>query len=170
MSTAMETDVPIGTPEEDRFGYYPFAAKLAPSLILPPSAPSLVVGVEAGWGTGKTSFFNLVRHSLGRCEKPPLTIDYQPWLYSTVDSLLLGFCRQLAAQLEKRSPAKYEQLCAALNELSQAVSPLAQMSEHHAAMLAAAGGLKILSRIFALFARRNVIDISNARERAAGDH
>jgi predicted KAP-like P-loop ATPase len=165
MATVMESDVPIDRHKDDEFGYGPFAATLAPSLIRLPHAASLIVGIEAGWGSGKTSFLNLLRHSLGESDESPLVLNYQPWLYSTVDALLLGFCKQLASQLEKRNPAKYQNIGAALNELGQAVSPLAQLSEHHAAALLTATGLKFLSRVVMWFGRRNTLDISNARAR-----
>jgi predicted KAP-like P-loop ATPase len=113
-ASSMETDVPIIDPRDDRFGYQPFASQLAPSLILRAGTPSLIVGVEAGWGTGKTSFLNLTRHALQSAVEEPLVVDYQPWLYSTIDALLLGFCTQMAAQLENRNPQKFEKIGSAL--------------------------------------------------------
>jgi predicted KAP-like P-loop ATPase len=161
----METDVPIIDPKDDRFGYQPFASQLAPSLILRAGAPSLIVGVEAGWGTGKTSFLNLTRRALQGAVGEPLVVDYQPWLYSTIDALLLGFCTQLATQLENRNPQKFEKISSALSDFAQALSPLAHLSGHEAAMLLTTGGLRVLARLASALGQRKKIEISNARAR-----
>jgi len=95
-----------------------------------------------------------------------LIVDYFPWLYSTVDALLLGFCTQLSSQLRRQAPDTYATVGAALTELSQALaSPLAQLSEHHAGVLIFNFGLKVTGRLFKGLARRKTIDLSNARTR-----
>ena len=53
----MNADLPVQTPEQDTFGYGSFAEQLAPNLIVPTGAPSLIAGIEGPWGAGKTSFF-----------------------------------------------------------------------------------------------------------------
>jgi hypothetical protein len=159
----VNADLPVQTIDQDTFGYGPFAEQLAPNLILRSGAPSLIAGIEAPWGAGKTSFLNLTRNALQVHQTPPLVIDYFPWLYSTVDALLLGFCTQLTSQLRAQSPDAYATIGTALTELSQALSPLAQLSEHDAGVLLVNLGIKIAGRVFKGLAKKKTVDLSNAR-------
>jgi predicted KAP-like P-loop ATPase len=95
----MDPDTPIHRADDDRFGYDILACQLAPNLILKCGEGSLVAGVEAPWGSGKTSFLNLVRNEVTEINKDALVLPYCPWIYSTADALLLGFCVQLAAEM-----------------------------------------------------------------------
>jgi predicted KAP-like P-loop ATPase len=75
----MDPDAPIHRPDEDQFGYAILARQLAPNLILKPQQSSLVAGVEAPWGSGKTSFLNLVRNDVAKINKDALVLPYCPW-------------------------------------------------------------------------------------------
>src|SRR5262245_43318698 len=100
----MNPDAPIHRATDDRFGYAILARQLAPNLIVKAGQGNLVAGVEAPWGSGKTSFLNLVRNAVADLDSDALVLQYCPWIYSTADALLLGFCRQLAGQLNYRDP------------------------------------------------------------------
>ena len=95
----MDPDTPIHRADDDRFGYDILACQLARNLILKCGEGSLVAGVEAPWGSGKTSFLNLVRNEVTEINKDALVLPYCPWINSTADALLLGFCVQLAAEM-----------------------------------------------------------------------
>lgn len=159
----MNADLPVKTPEEDCFGYLPFAKQLAPNLILKSGQASLVAGIEAPWGAGKTSFLNLLRAELGAQPSRPLVLDYYPWLYSTVDALLLGFCAQLASQLGANTSPRYARFGNALAGLGTALSPFSALG--NAYVLAGSTGLNIAGRLLARFGNRKAIDIKNARDR-----
>jgi predicted KAP-like P-loop ATPase len=88
----MNTDNPILDKKDDAFNYYPLAEQLAPHLLLKRGAPSLIAGVEAPWGSGKTSFLNLIRRAIEALRPEVVVLEYSPWIYSTADSLILGFC------------------------------------------------------------------------------
>jgi len=60
----MNPDRPVAGLKEDGFNYYPLARQLAPHLLLSSGDPSLVAGIEAPWGSGKTSFLNLTKLAL----------------------------------------------------------------------------------------------------------
>lgn len=110
----MNPDSPICIPSQDKFGYTSLADQVAPVLILSRESPSFIAGVESRWGSGKTSFLNLTRRALARSGQNVLLFDYRPWLYSTADALLLGFCVQIAAQLQGQPGRKYEAASKAL--------------------------------------------------------
>lgn len=117
----MDPDTPIHRTEDDQFGYAILARQLAPNLILKPRQSSLVAGVEAPWGSGKTSFLNLVRNAVIEINKDGLVLPYCPWIYSTADALLLGFCVQLAGDLKYRNSQLFGRLSSALIGLSLAI-------------------------------------------------
>jgi len=85
----MNTDSPITKPSQDRFGYAPLTERVAPIIVLDSKSPSVIAGVESPWGSGKTSFLNLTKRALEELNRDVLIFEYRPWLYSTVDSLVL---------------------------------------------------------------------------------
>jgi predicted KAP-like P-loop ATPase len=162
----MNTDSPITDASQDKFGYAPLADHLAPVLILDSKSPSVVAGVEARWGSGKTSFLNLTRRSLARRRGDVLIFDYRPWLYSTVDSLLLGFCVQIAAQLQGNPGKKYQNASKALMGLSTVFGRLTSLpGEYGLAATGAAAGSQLLAGTADVMQDLTRIDLSNAREK-----
>jgi hypothetical protein len=88
---------------------------------------SSVIGVVADWGAGKTSIINLVREVL---EKPAddggwLIAECNPWSYSDLDSLVLGFFAELHAVLPK--DAKWNETRKRIGSLAAAVAPIGKL-------------------------------------------
>ncbi len=162
----MNTDSPITELSQDKFGYAPLADHVAPVLILDSKSPSVVAGVEARWGSGKTSFLNLTRRSLAQRRSDVLIFDYRPWLYSTVDSLLLGFCVQIAAQLQGNPGKKYQTASKALMGLSTVFGRLTSLpGEYGLAAAGATAGSQLLAGTADVMQDLSKIDLSNAREK-----
>ena len=57
-------DKPIEGPEEDKFGFSPFAEALAQSISKNENPEGTVIAIRGPWGSGKSSVVNLVRHCL----------------------------------------------------------------------------------------------------------
>lgn len=162
----MNTDSPITEVSKDKFGYAPLAEHVAPVLILDSRSPSIVAGVEARWGSGKTSFLNLTRRVLTQSRSNVLVFDYRPWLYSTVDSLLLGFCVQIAAQLQGNPGKKYENASKALIGLSGVFSRLTSLpGEYGFTAAAGAAGSQLLASGAVAMQDLSKVDLSNARDK-----
>ncbi len=162
----MDADAPIEDPSEDNFGYNVFAQQLAPNLILQTKQNSLIAGVEAAWGSGKTSFLNLTKTAIAKLDQNVLILPYCPWLYSTVDALLLGFCVQLAAELEHRNSKLFGRLSSAMLGLSKALHTPNVLPEEYGAV-AAAASLALGAGAQLASARQNLEDINltNARKK-----
>jgi len=158
-------DRPINSLNEDGFNYYPLAKQLARHLLLKPGSPSLVAGVEAPWGSGKTSFLNLTQLALNALDSPPLIFEYCPWVYSTVDSLILGFCIQIAAQLSTSDAPNYKRIGTALLGFSQALKPLRYVPGAELAMGAVDAALQTAIGVTTTADELNKWDISNAKKR-----
>jgi predicted KAP-like P-loop ATPase len=92
-------DNPITDPKDDLLGYNSLADDLASQLIAilrlhetdrPKNLPGITVGIQAPWGTGKSSFLNLLKTRL-RNRLEATTIRYNPWVLDGTTDLLPDF-------------------------------------------------------------------------------
>lgn len=94
IQAAAGNDLPVTTPEEDRYGYVALAESLSRSIIALDDNVSTVIGIEGPWGSGKTSLLNLLRHRMEQ-DRPEGTyvLQVSPWLSPdggcTVENLLI---------------------------------------------------------------------------------
>lgn len=90
-------DTPIREPSEDRLGRAPLAASLGEQILQTDASEGLVVGVIGPWGSGKTSFVNLVRHHVK--SKSVAVLNFNPWLFSGSEQLVQMFFSELTAHV-----------------------------------------------------------------------
>lgn len=81
-------DRPIETSAEDRLGYGLAARHVAEAIHSMASPDGFVIGIEGEWGSGKSSFINLVSDALCQAESAPEIIRFLPWLISSREGLL----------------------------------------------------------------------------------
>lgn len=99
-STPIAADNPIRRAEDDTLGRTKFAESFADRLLLLDAQEGVVAGVLGPWGSGKTSFVNLVRARLEKSDVPVL--DFNPWMFSGAEQLVESFFFELSAQLQSR--------------------------------------------------------------------
>lgn len=92
-------DVPITHPNDDRFGFDPFARAIADCIRGLKAPVGSVVAIYGPWGSGKSSVVNLVRHHLGASGDPTTVINFPAWMYRSEDALAVGFFSELYAGL-----------------------------------------------------------------------
>lgn len=97
-------DAPISLPEQDRFGFDPFAQAIARCILALKHPVGSVVAIHGRWGSGKSSVINLVRHHLAQRGDPPVVVPIQAWWYRTEDALAVGFFQELYAALNQVLP------------------------------------------------------------------
>jgi len=94
-------DQPISSLDQDHLDRGGFASGLARQLNSYHDERCLVVAFYAPWGAGKSSLLNLLANELGRETEPsalaPIIIRFNPWNFSSLDSLLSMFFRELRA-------------------------------------------------------------------------
>lgn len=96
-------DEPIIAAKSDRFGRADFAKGLAEALVKVPDSQSFTVGLHGAWGSGKTSIIKMAEEYLGRRYKDDvIVINFNPWVFSNVDSLHVALFGALAQGLGKR--------------------------------------------------------------------
>lgn len=81
-----------------------------------------VVGILGPWGSGKTSFINLVMNHLQ--ESPGfIVLEFNPWMFSGAEQLVQSFFIELAAQLHIRS-GKFEDVSNQLAKYGEVLAPI----------------------------------------------
>ncbi len=73
------------------------AESFARQILDSDASEGLVVGVLGPWGSGKTSFLNLVREHL-KAEQIPV-LEFNPWMFSGTEHLVQSFFAELSVQL-----------------------------------------------------------------------
>lgn len=96
----VKVDKPIRAPEEDVLGRRKMAESFATQIMALDATEGVVVGILGPWGSGKTSFVNLVRLHLEASEVTVL--DFNPWMFSGDQQLVELFFTELSAQLKLR--------------------------------------------------------------------
>ncbi|HVB20693.1 MAG TPA: P-loop NTPase fold protein [Ktedonobacteraceae bacterium] len=85
----MIPDNPILTKENDLLHRQPLASRIAGVINRFEGDESLVIGIEGEWGSGKTSFINMILEDLGKTNA--LLIKFNPWNFSDQNELIKDF-------------------------------------------------------------------------------
>jgi len=94
----IRADNPIRKSHEDDLGWDIQAKRFSNAIRQLDASEGLVVGVFGTWGSGKTSFINLVREHLASSGGYKI-IDFNPWMFSKAQDLVLAMCTQLSSSL-----------------------------------------------------------------------
>ena len=137
-------DNPIRNPEDDVLGRLDTATSFARHVLKLDVSQGAVVGVLGPWGAGKTSFVNLARTEFNRAGIPAL--DFNPWLFSGTEQLVVRFFAELSAELKLRD----------LTNVSEALADYGN---------AVSGKMGIWLKITSTFLRRHQGGIANYRKR-----
>jgi KAP family P-loop domain len=89
-------DSAIRHADYDRLGRTPFAEELAKEILANELSSGFVVGLVGPWGSGKTSLLNLTTAAMGQSVT---VIDFNPWMFSGTEDLIVSFFNELARQL-----------------------------------------------------------------------
>lgn len=92
-------DYPIEKKEQDQLKRFPLSTKVAELISSFSGKESFVIGVEGKWGSGKTSFINLVLGQLN--ENDVVYFTFNPWNFSDEASLLRDFFIKFSGAVEK---------------------------------------------------------------------
>ncbi len=95
----MMPDNPIQTKEKDLLHRYPLAKRIAGMIRDFKDNDSLVIGIEGEWGSGKTSFINLILEDLRATDA--LLITFNPWNFSDQNELIKDFFDSMIEALKE---------------------------------------------------------------------
>src|SRR5260370_25121851 len=91
-------DNPISDKEKDLLHRYPLAKRIAEVINRHQGDESFVIGIEGEWGSGKTSFINMILEDLGKTNA--LLIKFNPWNFSDQNELIKDFFESLSVSLK----------------------------------------------------------------------
>ena len=116
----IRTDTPIQNPEDDALGRAELSKSFSEQLLSLDASEGVVIGVLGPWGSGKTSFVNLVRPHL---EKAGIEIlDFNPWMFNGTEQLVESFFVELSAQLRGRNSCRFDELAESLERYGEIFS------------------------------------------------
>ncbi len=90
-------DYPIENKENDRLRRSPVAMKIAEMIDKFDGKESFVIGIDGPWGSGKTSFVNLILSELKL--EDTIIISFNPWNFSGQNELITDF-RKIAWDID----------------------------------------------------------------------
>jgi hypothetical protein len=96
------TYIPDRPAESDALGRGPFAKSLAKALLSVSTGDGLVVGIEGGWGSGKSTVIGFVKRELpesGSDDSKPIVVDFNPWMVSNTGAMVDALVTQIAAAI-----------------------------------------------------------------------
>ncbi len=89
-------DEPIKSKEEDSLGVHESAERFAELVMNGGSLDSLVFGIDAPWGIGKSSFIHFCRDYWQQAARPrPIVLHFEPLRYLNTDNLVEKFIHEL---------------------------------------------------------------------------
>ncbi len=109
--TRQFNDSPIETPDDDIYGFAPFAKSIAKTMSSLEAPLGTTIALHGAWGSGKSSFINLLRHELNTANSASLVIsEFKCWWFRGEEALALAFLQNLHAVLQKTFKDKAKDL------------------------------------------------------------
>ena len=115
-------DNPITSVADDEFSRADLARRCASVLKSINSKSSYVVGLSGPWGSGKTSFVNMVKEIILSDDSNQVVINFDAWLYSSQEQLVAQFFSELRRAIDGHKNFLDE----ATNELGELISEYAE--------------------------------------------
>lgn len=120
-------DVPIPSAKQDQLGRSEVAKRCAATLTSIRSDSAFVVGLSGPWGSGKTSFVNMVKEALRASSSETIVVSFNAWLYSSQEQLLKQFFSEVGKEVGESAAKKFgtmaaKELGAVLNEYADGIT------------------------------------------------
>ena len=118
-------DEPIEGTAGDELNRGKFAKSLAKLILNTSPEHSLVVGVNGKWGSGKSSFLNLLDNELKELGKDEvIIIRFNPWNFSEIDHLIRMFFHEIKVGIGSTGDERATAVGEALDKMGQLLAPL----------------------------------------------
>jgi len=106
-SVGHDSDAPLNDPDQDLLGRANLAKRIADGIANNGDESSHVIGINGPWGSGKTTALRFVEEYLKReHEDEVVLLDFNPWLVSGEEELLVAFMTSLAHAISGQVASK----------------------------------------------------------------
>lgn len=122
-SESFDADRPIKSSREDRFGRSKFAKRVARVIAERRDPTSIVVGVYAPWGEGKTSVLNMMAEEL-EATSNSVVVRFNPWRFHDESHLLHSFFGVLAEKSDASLKTRGETVSELFKKYSGLLAPI----------------------------------------------
>lgn len=119
----IESDQPIRSSQEDKFGRWNFARRVADVIAKRNDPETIVIGLHAPWGEGKTSVLNMIRERLETYDHIEI-LKFNPWRFPDETQLLRHFFEVLASKLDASIITTGERVGEFMRRYADALTPL----------------------------------------------
>jgi predicted KAP-like P-loop ATPase len=120
---AYDSDAPISDPAHDDFDRWPFARRIAETIVARTDNASLCIGIYGSWGEGKTTVLQFIERQLAVHKKVRL-IHFNPWRFRTLDDLFAGFFNTLASGIGASLKTRPERAAKAVGPYAKMLGPV----------------------------------------------
>lgn len=99
---AFFNDIPINCDSDDfqdALGYHKYAEQLAENINNSNFKKSFAIGINGFWGSGKTSFINLLRKNLN--QEVLIIVDFNPWDSENPNAIITDFFETLQEKIRR---------------------------------------------------------------------
>lgn len=98
-SSSLLKDEPINRDSKDELGFTVYADSISSNIIgIVGNERSFVFGIEGSWGSGKTSFINMVKERLKK-HKEIRIVDFNPWMSSSSKQITTDFFKRMTEEV-----------------------------------------------------------------------
>lgn len=106
-STLLLEERPITSEDEDALGFKEKIESILPYLLEAVKDGSYIVGIDGKWGSGKSSFLNLLEFRLRKKmeemkDKKAIFIRFNPWFYESKEILVDRFVKEIENALKSK--------------------------------------------------------------------
>lgn len=119
---AIPTDNPIRESKYDALNRDGTAESFVEHVVRLDISEGIVVGIFGPWGSGKTSFVNLVRERFKQADIPVL--DFNPWMFSGAEDLVERFFAELVIQLKLQDDRELKRVAIGFESYAKMFSSL----------------------------------------------
>jgi hypothetical protein len=116
-------DMALHGDQPDELGLDKFVERLARTVVLPANANSLVIGLEAAWGSGKSSALELLCRRLGLHPDKPVVVRFNPWMASGNDGVSRAFFSQLSGSFRSADEQRVAKKLVTYAEMLEELTP-----------------------------------------------
>ncbi|RZJ99718.1 MAG: hypothetical protein EOO43_26000, partial [Flavobacterium sp.] len=86
---AFYDDTSLGKDKPDKLGYEPYVKNIIKRIDSSYPETAIAIGINGKWGSGKTSFFDLMRRSM--LDDAVITVNFDPWNSLSPNAIIKDF-------------------------------------------------------------------------------